>query len=357
MLPGAADGGDDKALGQILVATFARGLLRLRAGHVGAVAVVIARADHPPHKLPVRLAGPPRLLDARHGLLRGRRHLEHHEVRGVEVVRAVEALALEVFHEILRGPVETDLAGLHDQQVVELREDLRRRLVQGHEDRHAGLREHLHGARHRERVVGIQAAQGLVHEQHPRVGDELHADGHALLLTAGETLVHGGADASVGAILEAQALQHLVDVGLPPGGADGLGQPQARGEVEAFPGRLGLHECDVLEDISDLVAEELLSSPPAVDADLPRKSDHQVGAARLLAALGALPAGQHVQQCGFTAARWAQHAGELARLDDAGNTLEDLLIPEAEADVLPLQRKALVFRPHVGPLQLRKLTA
>lgn len=117
----------------------------------------------------------------------------------------------------------------HDEVVKEI-PDLRARLVDRGDDGAPLARERLERAHQLKRARGIEPRRRLVEEQHRRVGQQLDADADATLLAAGAPAVLRVADARVGALLEAQLADDLVD--------DAVAVTRRRGRREAQVGRV-----------------------------------------------------------------------------------------------------------------------
>ena len=168
---------------------------------------------------------------------------------------------------------------------------------------------------------GVQAARGLVQEENGRVGDERDGDVQALGLAAGDALDHLGADEDVPRGGESELFEELLARGFFGLGAL-LERPLELGGVHEHlvHGQRGDQGVELL-DVAGVPAEK------ARGRSLAAEVDDAVDLADSLAA------GDEVEERRLAGARRAEQRGHLARVEHAGDVVEEhrglLLIAEA----------------------------
>mmetsp|Transcript_22347 Transcript_22347/g.69253 ORF Transcript_22347/g.69253 Transcript_22347/m.69253 type:complete len:257 (+) Transcript_22347:1303-2073(+) len=228
-----------------------------------------------------------------------------------------------------------DLPFVKKDGVVKHVEDLGAGLVHRAEHRHTTRNQPLQCLHERIGCVRVQAAQGLVKEEHLGVGDEFDTHGGPLALATRDAFHQRRAHDRVGTLGEVQRGKQPVYEGLALSTDGPAGQPHIGGKLQALTGRLCGHQTVVLHHVGNVATEGVRVDERAGCVDLPLK--YHTPRVR------ALPPCQDVKECALAAAGWTQDPGEAARLHEAGDVLEDLLVADAEGKALPLQRQALLL--------------
>ena len=228
--------------------------------------------------------------------------------------------------ELLRGAGLDDAALLDQHDLVGDRHRLD--LVVGHE--HGGQPQPLDEPAHPDArflpKLGVEVRQRLVEEDDRRAVGEGARERDALLLAARELMRKAGAERA-----EADPLQHLGDPRLDVG-AGGAAHPKPIGDVVEHrlvrPQRVGLeHEAEVAALGRDVDAA------PGVE-DLRLADGDRAGGRRL-------EPGDAAQQRRLAAAGAAEKRRDPARPDGIADAAQDLVRPEADAQIVDRQRRRL----------------
>ena len=225
-------------------------------------------------------------------------------------------LLVELRGEVLLAvgcPALVDQVALHqEEEPVELEEDLRAGLVDGHQHRLVLLVGQLGQEVDDDvRSERVEAGSGLIEHDDRGVADELKGDGSALLLAARDALDELAAHQHVEALLELQPLAELHDLLILLGLGDAQLQPRC--ELQGFPDSQRLHEHVLLHDVVGKVAEGLVVVGQVVGQHL--------------ALLRLDPAGQQVQQCGLPGPRRTHDGRDLSAPADAAQVVQKHLLP------------------------------
>mmetsp|Transcript_27792 Transcript_27792/g.44568 ORF Transcript_27792/g.44568 Transcript_27792/m.44568 type:complete len:452 (-) Transcript_27792:54-1409(-) len=244
---------------------------------------------------------------------------EHDKVGWVVVSREGKGQRVEVGSDAGGRALVDNLAlGKEDRRVEELK-NLGAGLVDGAHHGLVGLGQLLQHATH---VVGsrrVQTTCWLIQKGDRWVGDQLGANGGALLLAAGQALDHVVACKSVRALRQTQGLDHVVDQALhllvvhPT-------QTKLSGEGQDLLRSLGRIQRVVLHHVAEDVLVLRGLDGDRVQGDLPIYCCREAPARTH-------PAGEEIQERRLPRARRAQDAGELSGLQATRDSFKDLLAP------------------------------
>lgn len=240
-------------------------------------------------------------------------HEFHVVVHGVGVHGHGHAQVAEVAHALGGAVMVDDVAVEHEQDHVELQEDLRRGLVDRSHHRPARVGQPVQEPDQVEGSGGVESGGRLVQEDQRGVDQQLHADRGALLLAARESADEAVADVGLGALLEAQRVDHALDQGVLLG-VRLEGQPQVGDEAEGLARREGGQHEVLLHHVADhaLVVGHGVDLA-AVDAD----------AAPQLQVLRQQSPREQVQHGRLARAGRTQDGGHRVRLEFARALLQD----------------------------------
>lgn len=177
-------------------------------------------------------------------------HELHVVVHGVGVQRHRHAQVAEVAHALAGPTVVHHVAVQHEQDDVELEEDLGGGLVDGGDDGATSIGQSVQEPNQVESSGGVQSSCGLVEEDQRRVDQELHSDRCALLLASRQTSDQAVPHVCLGSFLQSKRVDHalhqrvLLFAGLER-------QPHVGDEAEGLPGREGRQHEVLLHDVAD----------------------------------------------------------------------------------------------------------
>lgn len=166
--------------------------------------------------------------------------------------------------------------------------------------------------------LGIQVGQRLVQQDDRRAVDQGAADGHALLLAAGELV-----RVALSQLAQAQLVQHILNA-LAHFAAGHAAQLERIGHVVEHglvrPKRIRLeHQAQVAVLCRHFLARRAVVYQPIADADTPR--------------LGAFEAGDRAQQGRLAAAGGAEQGHHFALAQVHGHALEDRVVSVVQVQV------------------------
>ena len=245
---------------------------------------------------------------------------------GGTVALEVRGQGLRVLSDIAKVDGSTALG--KEEQAIEALEEHGRGLVDGTEDRLAGLGQLLEEVQDGPRGLGVQARGGLIDkEQKGRLSGQFDTDSKTLPLLDVEAFAEH-TDDGVGVVLHVQELDDFVDVGelLGLGGRGRLAEQGA--ELEGFADGAGLEVEILLLDVAGLALEGLIADL-AVNEHLARDDTHGDTVSKA------------VEQSGLAGARHTHQGSEGAGLDPAVDIIQDppslALDLDIVADVVPVE--------------------
>mmetsp|Transcript_47323 Transcript_47323/g.112481 ORF Transcript_47323/g.112481 Transcript_47323/m.112481 type:complete len:207 (-) Transcript_47323:184-804(-) len=199
-------------------------------------------------------------------------------------------------------PLVHHLSFGQEDDVIDQIVDLRAGLMNREHHRHASPCQLVQSVHQGESIVGVQATDRLVQKDHLRVGDQLYANGHALLLATRQTLAQRTPHDDGGRILQMQVDQKLLHQLIALGLRHVARKSQICGKLEALSWSVAVHERIVLEHIRRLAAEVAGRNRPATGVDVAREMHFLLVVAGPGVALQPLATGEDVQQRGLARA-------------------------------------------------------